>query len=287
MRSSAWQVTKANGEVMPFEEDRLIRSLQRSGASAAISRAILDEIRSEMYERIPTREIYRMAFSRLQDRSRHLASRYKLKRAIMELGPSGFPFERFVARLLEHKGYRLRMGALITGRCVTHEIDVVAEKDGEVNMIECKYHNRPGMICDVKVPLYIWARFKDVERDPGKGPEDQVRFHRAWVATNTRFSDDAIRYAACSDMRLIGWDQPAGKGLKEMVDDAQLYPITCLLTLPAKEKQRLLEQGIVLCKELAADHTWLERSGMSPAKRRIVHNEVHTLCATPLMAVVT
>jgi hypothetical protein len=82
----------------------------------------------------------------------------------MELGPSGFPFEKYVAEILKYQGYRVEVGVIVEGFCVKHEVDIIAEKEAKHFMIECKFHNQPGTFCDVKIPLYINSRFLDIEK---------------------------------------------------------------------------------------------------------------------------
>jgi len=156
-------VKKASGEVVPFSYEKLQRSLKRSGASESETARIVEEINKNLFEGISTKSIYKMAFKLLKEQSNHLAAKYHLKGAIMELGPSGFPFEKYIGEILRYQGYKTRVGEIVQGKCVSHEIDVIAELDGQHFMIECKYHNQPGTFSDVKIPLYIQARFKDVE----------------------------------------------------------------------------------------------------------------------------
>ena len=44
----------------------------------------------------------------------------------MELGPSGFPFEKLVGKILEQEGFETRVGVIVQGNCVQHEVDVIA-----------------------------------------------------------------------------------------------------------------------------------------------------------------
>ncbi|MDR3681390.1 MAG: ATP cone domain-containing protein [Flavipsychrobacter sp.] len=156
-------ITKASGNIENFSEDKLRSSLQRAGADEKQIDDIINEISDKIYQGISTKKIYNWAFRSLKNKSRHVASRYHLKRGIMELGPTGFPFERYVGTLLKAQGYSIKIGEIVKGQCVDHEVDVIAEKGNDHFMIECKYHNRQGMICDVKIPLYIQSRFKDIE----------------------------------------------------------------------------------------------------------------------------
>ncbi|RZK62264.1 MAG: ATPase, partial [Pedobacter sp.] len=124
----------------------------------------------------------------------------------MELGPSGYPFEKYFAAILQHIGYSLRTGVILQGACVKHEVDVIAEKENQHEMVECKFHQQQGTFCDVKIPLYIHARFKDVEAGfTDRSPKNNT-LHQGWVVTNTRFTTDAIHYGTCAGLKLIGWN---------------------------------------------------------------------------------
>ena len=196
----------------------------------------------------------------------------------MELGPSGFPFEKFIAEILRGKGYTTQTGVMVQGKCVKHEIDVIAEKDNEHFMIECKYHNHPGTICDVKVPLYIYSRFKDVEAAWLQVPGHHLKFHQGWVVTNTRFSVDAIQYGTCMGLYLLGWDYPVKGSLNEQIERSGLYPITCLTTLTKGEKQNLLTSNIVLCREICDHPDILKNAGVDDVRIKNVLDEGMELC---------
>lgn len=273
-------ITKASGKVVAFSPEKLMASLQRAGADPGTSERIVEEIRLQLVPALSTRKIHRMAFALLKQRSRPLAGRYRLKQAIMDLGPSGFPFEKFIARILEHEGYRVEVGRVVQGKCVTHEIDVIALQDHRHFMVECKYHNRPGRICDVKVPLYVQARFKDVEQQWRQLPGHGTMFHQGWVVTNTRFTSDAMQYGRCAGLYLLSWDHPNGQSLKDRIDRSGLFPITCLSSLTKAEKQRLLEAGTVLCGEICGDPDVLHRAGVRTTRISAVLKEGTELCTT-------
>jgi hypothetical protein len=196
----------------------------------------------------------------------------------MELGPSGFPFEKFVAEILAAQGYMVQTGQIIRGKCVNHEIDVIAEKEEQHFMIECKYHNQPGTVSDVKVSLYIHARFKDVEASWIELPGHRSKFHQGWVVTNTRFSNDAIDYGTCAGLKLIGWNYPDGGSLRSLIDKLGLYPITCLGSLSKAEKQKLLDNNIVLCRELRDNAKLLLDAGVKASRITVVQHEALKLC---------
>jgi hypothetical protein len=138
-------------------------SLRRSGASKKDVQHILDVVRDELYQGISTREIYNRAFGLLKKKQPVFASKYKLKKAIYELGPTGFPFEEYVAELFKAKfGYKTLTGQVVLGGCVPHEIDVVGWNDEKLIMAEVKYHSDAASKTDLKVALYVLARFEDI-----------------------------------------------------------------------------------------------------------------------------
>lgn len=273
-------ITKASGLKVPFNKGKLKQSLMRSGANSEQADEVVNEVMEMLEEGMSTRKIYKAAFRLLRNVSRPMAARYKLKQAIMELGPSGFPFEQFVGELLKHRGYKTQVGVIVKGHCVNHEIDVIAEKDEHHFMIECKFHNRQGYVCDVKIPLYIQSRFLDVEKQWKQLDGHAEKFHQGWVVTNTRFSEDAAQYGRCMNMNLVGWDYPRNNGLKDWIDSSGLHPVTCLTTLTHREKQELLDKKIVLCKTLHHNHTVLQSIGIGSPRLEKVMDECSALCET-------
>lgn len=271
-------ITKASGKTAPFSEERLKNSLKRVGATPDQIEGIIQEVGNNLYEGITTKKLYRLAFNLLKDSSRHIAAKYHLKQALMELGPSGFPFERYISEILKAQKYATQVGVTVPGKCVNHEIDVIAERDQVKIMVECKYHNLHGTFCDVKIPLYIHARFLDVEAGMLKESKQSDKQFQGWVVTNTRFSKDAIQYGACAGLKLIGWDYPVNDGLKELIDRLALYPITCLTSLTKTEKQALLDQQVVLCKEIYDKPALLTRLEIKPSRMNTINQEIHQLC---------
>lgn len=266
-------VTKASGEQMPFVTDKLKQSLHRAGVNDALIETIVEKIKGRLYDGITTKEIYRIAFTMLKNDSSSGAAKYKLKKAIMELGPSGFPFEKYIAELFKHQGFQTTVGQLVQGRCVTHEVDVIAEKANLLSMVECKFHNQQGYMCDVKIPLYVHSRFRDIEAHWQTLPEYKDRIFEGWIVTNTRFSDDAAHYGVCAGLHLLAWDYPKRGSLRELIDKWGLYPVTCLTTLTNYEKARLLEMGLVLCRELNGNETRLTLMGISENRIKNIMRE--------------
>jgi Holliday junction resolvase len=269
-------ITKASGTQEAFSSEKLRHSLAKSGANEATIDNILTEIESTLYDGISTKKIYQAAFNMLKRGNRSHAGRYNLKRAIMALGPSGFPFEKYVAAIFEWQGYKVQTQLFLKGSCVTHEIDVLAENDTEFLLIECKYHNSVGIVSDVKIPLYIHSRYQDVLINWSK--TSTTKPLNCCLVTNTKFSSDAITYGNCIGIKLLGWDYPSKKSLSSLIDKSGLYPITCLTTLTNKEKENVLAAGTVLCSSLLQNETLLNKQGIGQSRMTNIIAEIKSLC---------
>ena len=244
-------VRKADGSFAPYAPEKLRRSLERAGATAAEAEAVAQEVELGLHDGMSTQTIYRQAFNKLQRQAKGPAARYRLKRALFDLGPTGFPFEKFVARIFQAEGYHVQTGIQAEGRCVAHEIDVWAERGDEIHLAECKFHHHAGQKSSIQVPLYFRARLVDVmERRTAQGLPDGLV---GWVVTNTRLSTEALQYAACIGLRAMDWDSPDGQGLRDLVDRHHLHPVTCLSSLNRMEKDRLITGGTVLCSEITEE----------------------------------
>lgn len=279
MEFSGLEILKSSGEKVKFSLGKLRTSLQRSGASEAIISQVIDKLKEELYQGISTKEIYNRAFALLKKSNTCLASRYKLKKAIYEFGPTGYPFERFVGAILKYSGYETEVGKILQGQCVTHEIDVVARKNSETTIIECKFHSQQGLYCNVKIPLYINSRYQDVKAHWDLKSNKSSHLAAGWVVTNTRFTEDALKYGKCCGLYLLSWDYPKNDGLKDRIDLLGLYPITVSTLLTNREKQFLLSRDVVLCRELIGDTFYLDHLGISEVRKEKILHEISKLCA--------
>jgi ribosomal protein L21E len=260
------------------EPEKIVRSLERAGANQEIIQEVLSETEKEIFDGIHTQAMYKIVFRNLKKLSHSTAGKYHLKNAIMELGPTGFPFEKFIAALLQAEGYQTLTDQIVQGYCVKHEVDIIAEKNNQHFMMECKFHGIAGSICDVKHALYVHARFLDVEKSWLNKQGHAQKFHQGWLVTNTRFTGDAEKYGNCVGMGLLSWNYPKGDSLKERIDRNGLYPITSLTTLSKQEKQRLLNKNVVLCHTLCEHPTELNGIGLSEARKNKVIEEAMVMC---------
>ncbi len=240
-------IKKANGKLEAFDSFKLEGSLLRAGASADTIDSILDHIKSELYDGITTGEIYKHAFFLLKSEKKPIAHRYSLRRALMDLGPSGFPFEDFIAEVLKSQGFQTSTRQIVLGGCVPHEVDVVAWNEKKLIMIEAKFHNELGIKSDIKVALYIKARFDDLKENIFNYGGKDRKLSEGWLVTNTKFSSTAIHYGICKNLVMIGWNYPEKGNLQDMIEENKLYPITCLTTLSVNDKKMILSKGIVMC----------------------------------------
>lgn len=244
-------IIKANGKHEAFDPEKLRFSLLNSGASTEAAEEVLSHILPELRSGMTTAEIYQHAFSILNKTNKPVARNYSLRRSVMELGPSGFPFEDFVAEILKAKGFECLTRQTVLGGCVAHEVDVVAYNEKKLIMVEAKFHNELGTKSDLKVVLYIKARFDDLKENVfSYGGKDRP-VTDSWLITNTKFSSTAIHYGVCKDMTLIGWNYPENGSLQDMIEEEGLHPVTCLTTLSAEEKKSLLAGGVVLSSSIA------------------------------------
>jgi hypothetical protein len=252
-------VIKASGEQEEFNSKKFRRSLLRVGASEQDIDKLIKDV-EENKDLVTTHDIYKYAFNYLSRIKASLASRYNIKNAIFQLGPSGFPFELFLSKFFESLGYQTVIGRKLLGKCVTHEVDVVLKKDNNFYIVESKFHNAQGIKSDVKITLYIQARFLDINADGHK------EFYKAWAVTNTRFTSDAIQYANCVGMNIMDWNYPHNKSLSYFIDKLGLHPVTTLVSLSSKQKKDLINNNIILCKQIIEDKNVLKILKLSDKK---------------------
>ena len=272
----SFYIIKSSGEKQKFNLKKFRRSLRKSGAPGKLINTIIYDIQKMRPK--STKEIHEYAIRMLKKEDRPVAARYNIKRALFELGPAGYPFERFIAHVFKEQGYKTTVGPIVSGKCVDHEVDVVARKDKKHYMIECKFHNRSGLKSTVKVALYIQARFDDIHRAWEKKEKQSKDFHQAWIITNTQFTSEAHAYADCMSIKLMSFSRPVGESLVALIDRLGLHPITALTSLSKKQKSELIHQGCVLCREVGSHRKTLKSLGFSEHKINRLIEESERIC---------
>ena len=255
-------VIKANGQRVPFDQNKVQATCIRAGASKNLAQRVANKIREQIHDGITTKEIYNMVLKVLavEDEGQVIKHRYRLKESIMLMGPAGFPFETYVGEILGDYGFNIKSTRTkLNGKCVKHEVDIVAYSSltDKRYLIECKYHNSPGIYTGLKESLYTHARFLDL----GK------LFDKEMLVCNTKVSDDVITYSKCVGQELLCWRYPHDKGLERMIEDKGLYPIT-VLGLSSEELFILSQRKVMLAKDLLAiDMNKLSRETSIPYTR--------------------
>jgi len=271
-------ITKADGTKELFEETKLIDSLRNSGGNEVIIEKILEVLNKEIYDGMPTSEIYSKAFSLLRTQSMPMAIKYSLRRALSELGPDGFPFEKYVAKIFQTWGYETLTDQTVLGVCVPHEVDVVAWNNDRLIMVEAKFHNELDLKSDLKVALYIKARFDDLKGNIFNYGGKERKLDEGWLVTNTKFTEQAIRYGECNKLKMLGWNYPVRGNLQDIIEELRLHPFTCLVSISNTYKKVLLEKGIVICMEIYNNPEILSSIGMKSEEIGTVLDEIRTVC---------
>jgi hypothetical protein len=244
-------VTKADGTHEQLDFSKIKRALVRAGAGSGLSDEVIEAIREDITQNISTQKIYKLAFEKLRELKPGAACRLGLKNALIKLGPDGYPFETFIGSLIKGRGYQSQLRQIIWGKCINHEVDVVATRkalDNDAiikNMIECKFHNSVHLKCHIQSALYTWARFLDIKNKDSS-------FDCAWLVTNTKFSGDVIQYADCVGLKLLGWSFPQSESIQVRIEENKLYPITILPRLDRRTFEKLSSAEIITLKELTA-----------------------------------
>ena len=279
-------VKKASQEQEPFSAVKLRRSMLDSGASEKVINDIIRKIRNHLVPGTSTAQIHRLASNMLKVADRTYAARYNLKKAIMQLGPDGFPFERYFGQLLVHFGYKVKTNVVVNGQYITHEVDVIAEKHQENihAIIEAKFHSHPGRKTGSKDALYTYARFLDIQNEwenrKKKGAKPKKGKLQSWLVTNTEMSSNAIDYCNGVGIKVVAWSYPdnSDQSLQGMIHSTGLYPVTTLTSLNNQDKKSLIKQDVILCKNLLDNRQVLRRAKLSQRQIENVLSETDKLC---------
>jgi Holliday junction resolvase len=267
-------VLKEDGQKERFDPSKVKHAVRRSGLSSKEADEVIKELRPRLYNGIRTKNIYSIVYGIVDEMRPEVSHRYNLKRALQRIGPAGYEFEDFTAELLAITGYDTKVRQSLEGKCVSHEIDVVAEQGKERYMIECKFRNQPGYKCRIQTALYVYSRFLDLNAGAERGY--CRKFTRPWIVTNSKFSQDVLSYSDCMGVRLLGWRYPLRDGLEVMIDRTKCYPIS-VMKMSDRTLRQLLRKKIVTVFDIPDKPQKLAtRTGISLRKaREIVEKAEH------------
>lgn len=242
-------VVNLREEKEPFSLKKVFNSARRAGASEKLAKEIALKIQEQVFPGIKTSDIFKKVKQLLKKSDKPSGLRFSLKEAIRKLGPSGFPFEKYIGDIFSIQGFEVILNQKIKGRYARHEIDFLAKKDKLFYVSECKFRQRAGERIDLSIVLMVWARFLDLNQ--GKYFKRFGRYSiKPIIITNAKFSSQAKRYSQGVGIELLGWNYPINKGLETIVESRQLYPITILPSLTAYLMEIFSAQGMMIIQDI-------------------------------------
>jgi hypothetical protein len=250
--ASSLFVINAKGERELFSGNKVYRSAKRAGASSEVARRIAQIIKAEVYPGIKTSIIFGKIKKLLRSKFPGAALRFNIKEGMRRLGPTGFPFEKYIKNVLETLGYQVKINQFLPGKCLrSYEIDFVAKKGNLIYIGECKYKQHLGETISYHDALSHYARFLDILNSryfaSGKNKGFMVK---SMLVTNAKFNKRTQDYCRCVGTELLGWNYPRNRGLEYFVDKEKLYPITILPALKGYLKDVFVKEKIILAKYL-------------------------------------
>lgn len=278
MSDTTKKIKKSTGETVYFSKDKLCSSIVRAGASASQAQKICNIVDQKIHPGMTTSAIFRDTLRHLVREDVDIAVKYSIKRGINALGPDGFLFEKFLEALLRQDGYETKRNQMMKGKCVTHEVDILAWKDNNYYIVEAKYRNESSGKTHIDQVMYGDARMKDIASNPNNNEGGQKHFH-TWIMTNTVFTDQSQKFAECSGVRLTGWNYPNKDSLQKMIERTKAYPITVVPSMSHDARQKLTEKGLVLVQDILpyTKETLIKDFDIAPATAAKIQNEVAQL----------
>jgi len=270
-------VKKNSGELIPYDPKALKRSLTKSGAKKEEVEEVFELVSKDLYDGISTRDLYKKAFQYLKNYRSSYAARYSLKRALRDLGPEGYYFEKWIGKLMQSAGYESLHSEVVQGSAVTHEIDVVASKGDQLLFCECKFRNDEDAKISVTTPMYFLSRMKEVQDHTYHFFGRDMKPTKGFLVTNAYLTTDSIDFANYYGIGLISWDYPEDLSIKHLVDSAALYPITCLTTLTDEQEKVLLSKECILVKDLKDNPKVLDSLNLAQDQLKEVLEEANEL----------
>ena len=241
-------VTKANGSRQLFDKEKVVRTCLRFGATREIAYKIAEKVEQQIYNGIFTDQVFKITLKLLRDYKPTIRHILDLRKGL-SLMSSKPEFEKFVQLLLSYNGFRVSGNRLLMGKCVEHEVDGIAQKDGISYFIEAKHHYNYHSPTGLDESRIARAVLEDVAEGYTLG-KNNLRIDRAMIVTNTRFSEHAKIYGKCRSILQIGWSSPSGMSLQEMIEEKRAYPLSCIRGLKNNTRIKLANSGVVLVKQL-------------------------------------
>lgn len=275
-------VTKFSGETILFNLEVFKKSLIKSGANDQEIDMVINKVTPKMYDGMLTKDLYELAYIELHKIKNSYAARYSLKRALRDLGPEGYYFEDWISKLFKQLGFNSTTSKTLQGNAVTHEIDVLAEKNDEFHLCECKFRNDEDAKISVTTPMYFLSRFNDLKNNNYNYFGKNLKPTFGWLITNAYFTQDSIAFARYYEINILSWNYPEGTSLKNITDQMRLYPITCMSTLTRDEIKFLLSKDVILVYDIYSNPKKLGDLNFDEDKIQVILNEAKELVETNL-----
>lgn len=271
--NAALSILKRSGKSEEFNKNKLQYSLICSGATKEQSKRITAKVYASCTEGMSSIKIFNHAFRLLKKESKVIAAHYSMPKAILQLGPDGFHFEKFIASLFNAQGFSVKTDQIIKGHCVQHELDVIAKKKDQKQNIycECKFHNKLTIKNDIKTALYVNSRALDLKENP------KCDITEFWLISNTKFTKDTIEYAKCVGLHLLGPNYPQHNALADLAKKTHIHPITSLTSIKKSQAREFLKKGIVLTHDIKRFPQIFESINLSTEQRENILSEVEAL----------
>ncbi|MGD6807954.1 MAG: restriction endonuclease [Candidatus Bathyarchaeia archaeon] len=250
-------VTKADGSKQLYNKQKIVQTSLRLGANSEEAERIAQQLELKLYDGISTRKILQLIFVLLRKPKPAVRNLFDLRRGISLMEPKP-EFEMFIRALLSHSGYTVTPNTILRGLCGEHEVDAIASKDGVTYFVEVKHHASYHALTGLDESRIARAIVEDVTEGYIRGLSE-IKIDGAMIVTNTRYSEHAINYGRCRGIIMVGWASPE-IGLRDLVESQKLYPLSCLRGISRQVRLRLVDEGIVLIKQLLMqDVGYLER----------------------------
>jgi hypothetical protein len=246
-------VINSNGQRERFSFQKVYRSARNVGASKESANRIAATIEKEIYPEIKTSKIFARVKELLYKETPGAALKFNIKEGIRKLGPTGFPFEKFVSEIFKKLGFETQTNLFLSGFCLNdYETDFVARKENLIYVGECKYRNFAGEEVHLRDALANYARFQDVLKGPYFEEEKKRNYQvKTIMVTNARFTSRAVQYFSCMDIDYIGWKSPKNNSLEYLIEKYGLYPITILPSLKGYLENIFVSEKMMMAQDVA------------------------------------
>lgn len=134
-------VKKADGSMQLFDREKVVRTCLRMGANKQAAYEVAEKVERRLYDGISTAKILQMIFQFMRKHKPIVGNLFDLRKGLSMMS-SKPEFEVFVQALLVRNGFEVTTNRLLIGKCVEHEVDAIARKNGVTYFVEAKHHSR-------------------------------------------------------------------------------------------------------------------------------------------------